>query len=179
MAGFHRSSSNCCLDQVTSVSRMAAITCEHTWCVILLEEGTASTRIVSWVKRGYVVESMKPNDSHSSSDLFHEVLGEKDYGEWELIPSPKPTAEDKATFGQFVSVYASFSNSFAVEALQNLKQSSNEVVLDPYSGAGTTLAAAGKVGLASHGFDLSPFSVALGKLRLSTSHAKPLVYLPS
>lgn len=127
--------------------------------------------MVSWVKDGYVLNSMKSNDSHSSSDLFQEVLGEKDYGEWELIPSPKPTAEDKSVFGNFVSVYASFSKSFAIEALKNLKQSSNDVVLDPYSGAGTTLAAAGEIGLASHGFDLSPFSVVLGKLRFATKHA--------
>ncbi|WP_191287522.1 DNA methyltransferase [Aliiroseovarius zhejiangensis] len=72
-------------------------------------------------------------------------------------------------FGHFVSVYASFSHSFAIDALNILATKRSEIVLDPYAGAGTTLGAANELGLPSIGLDLSPFSVALAKLRFSTA----------
>jgi tRNA G10 N-methylase Trm11 len=103
------------------------------------------------------------------TDLFQFTSGNDQNGNWELTSSPKPTAQDKQVFGKFASVYASFSQIFALDALKNLARRPNDVVLDPYSGVGTTLAAANSLGLRSHGFDLSPFSVTLSKLRFSTA----------
>ncbi len=45
-----------------------------------------------------------------------------------------------------------------------------EVVLDPFSGSGTTLAVAKKLGRASRGFDLSPDYVKYGTARLNSIH---------
>jgi hypothetical protein len=110
---------------------------------------------------------MKGQKQNSPTDLFQLTLGNDQDRNWELTPSPKPTAKDKQLFGNFASIYASFSHTFAIEALKNLTRGSNEVVLDPFSGVGTTLAAANELGMDSNGFDLSPFSVALSKLRFS------------
>lgn len=112
---------------------------------------------------------MWERDKEIPTDLFQsdKSASNRTYGIWETASSPKPSSLDKNIFGHFVSVYASFSHSFAIDALKILARKPSEVVLDPYFGVGTALAAANQLGLSSIGFDLSPFSVALAKLRFA------------
>ena len=112
---------------------------------------------------------MWERDQNIPSDLFQSAKFNDRRHAWERAHSPKPSTHDKNLFGHFVSVYASFSHSFAIDALNILATKRSEIVLDPYAGAGTTLGAANELGLPSIGLDLSPFSVALAKLRFSTA----------
>lgn len=110
---------------------------------------------------------MRDRTKSATTDLFNQARANDPQRDWETTSSPKPGPSDRALFGPFASVYASFSRSFAIEALSILTKSKTEVVLDPFSGVGTSLAAANHLGLPSIGFDLSPFSIALTKLSFS------------
>jgi len=100
-------------------------------------------------------------------ELFDERAGINSGALWETVASPKPGPTDKNLFGHFVSHYASFSEQFALDAISNLSCCGQDVILDPFVGTGTTLSAATRLGLKSKGFDLSPFSVAVCKLRFA------------
>lgn len=117
---------------------------------------------------------MWERDKNIPTDLFQSVKSNERHHAWERVHSPKPSIHDKNLFGHFVSVYASFSRSFALDALNILATKRSEIVLDPYFGAGTTLSAANELGMPSIGIELSPFSVALAKLRFTTAPQKEI-----
>ena len=63
--------------------------------------------------------------------------------------------------------YAAFAQSFVEQKLLELNLSPTAVILDPWCGSGTTLAAARRVGHPSFGCDINPVSVVLTKSRFA------------
>jgi hypothetical protein len=62
--------------------------------------------------------------------------------------------------------YAGYSSSFVEDALDDIAESLDGPILDPWNGAGTTTAVANDRGLLSRGFDLNPVLVLVAKGRL-------------
>ena len=56
-------------------------------------------------------------------------------------------------------------------------KSQSPVVVDPFCGRGTTIYAARKAGLHSHGFDLSPIAVAIARAKLASAPAEGILKL--
>lgn len=64
--------------------------------------------------------------------------------------------------------YAAFDQSFIEHKLLELNLPSSALILDPWCGSGTTLAAAHRYGHRSLGFDINPVSVVLSKSRFAS-----------
>jgi hypothetical protein len=82
------------------------------------------------------------------------------------LTSPKQT-----TFERQASVfpyYAGFSEAFVRDVLDALQATSDQVVLDPWNGSGTTTTIAKQVGLTAVGVDINPAMAVVAKARLAT-----------
>jgi DNA modification methylase len=79
------------------------------------------------------------------------------------LPSPKPRSSGAGS--PWYRFYAMFSDEFAEQVLAAAGLRQGATVLDPWLGAGTTVAAAAKSGFRSTGVDLSPVmtTVSLGR----------------
>ena len=88
---------------------------------------------------------------------------------WDLLPNTKVRRpNDSDPFG-WSYTYTGFSLDFARAALLELGARPGCVVLDPFVGSGTTIAAAGLIGVPSVGVDISPFSALLSRTRVASS----------
>jgi hypothetical protein len=87
----------------------------------------------------------------------------------ELLPSPKVRRNDRVGIYTWAKLYSAFSESFAIKALDAIRISEEEVVLDPFCGSGTTIVAAAKHGNPVIGIDLDPFSALLSRTAIATN----------
>ncbi len=110
------------------------------------------------------------------------------------LPSPKRSGARRAA--DLYYYYAGYSQSFVEQKLLELDLPRGSLVLDPWCGSGTTLAAARALGHSAFCCDINPVSVVLTKSRLATrediadviriltktitsiSHAKPAAQKP-
>jgi len=83
--------------------------------------------------------------------------------------SPKRPLDQTAGLAWLFPYYAGFGFEWAAAELERRIRSAEDVVLDPWNGGGTTTTAAGSLGLASVGIDMSPLAtrVALSRSRLA------------
>lgn len=84
-------------------------------------------------------------------------------------PNPKPSAADKAKFGQLASLYTAFSQAFAAEILDLCMSEGCRVIADPFSGMGTVGEAGRTRPINLQLGDISPFAVLSGAFRTSTA----------
>jgi len=83
------------------------------------------------------------------------------------LPTAKVKGADKTGVHAWTPFYASFSETFALKAIQSLAPDPNDLVFDPFVGSGTTLIAAMKLGLAARGNDLDPFACLLSRAKIA------------
>lgn len=91
------------------------------------------------------------------------------------LPSPKRERTARAGHSAFYPYYAGFSTAFAKEMLMKMHQDPEELVLDPWNGAGTTTAACAELGLNAIGCDLNPAMVVIAKGRLLAGRTLPSI----
>lgn len=84
-------------------------------------------------------------------------------------PNPKPTAVDKAKFGQLASLYTAFSQEFAAEILDLCMSQGCRVIADPFGGMGTVGEAGRTRPVNLQLGDISPFAALSGAFRTSSS----------
>lgn len=93
----------------------------------------------------------------------------------ENLPTPKMGSLDKAGVHSWTNFYAAFSESFVAHGLEALGIDRSSVVLDPFSGSGTTMVAALKRGVPAIGVDLDPFSCLLARAKVATKIDRKIV----
>jgi DNA methylase len=82
---------------------------------------------------------------------------------WGSIRTPKVRASERTGIYAWAPLYSAYSEQFVAEVLRMVRRSSDEVVLDPFIGGGTTAIAAVKLGHPVIGADLDPFSCILSR----------------
>lgn len=82
-----------------------------------------------------------------------------------VVCNPKLRSTAKHARPQIYRYYAGFSETFATTLLRSLHLREDQLIVDPWNGAGTTTTAATKSGLRSTGFDLNPAMVVVAKAR--------------
>lgn len=85
---------------------------------------------------------------------------------WRTLPSPKMRRPERVGVYSWDHFYPAFSERFALAALAAVGLG-DATVLDPFIGGGTTLVAAGKLGVPAVGIDIDPYSALLSRARLS------------
>ena len=83
-------------------------------------------------------------------------------------PNPKPSAVDKAKFGQLASLYTAFSQEFATAILDLCLTEGCQTIADPFSGMGTVGEAARTREVNLSLGDFSPFAALSGAFRSSS-----------
>jgi DNA modification methylase len=106
-------------------------------------------------------------DAEIGADLLSQTGLTTSVEDWLAVPSPKPSSADRAFVGGWVNVYTTFSLRFAEDALRLLTSGRPSVIVDPFVGSGTTLAAARLLGHDAVGVDLDPFSAIVARARVS------------
>jgi hypothetical protein len=102
-----------------------------------------------------------------SSLLFH---GESDIQNMlDSAPNPKPSADEKARFGQLASLYTAFSEGFARHALRGFLQAGSTTFVDPFCGMGTVAEVSRDHPITLTAGDISPFAALAGAFRSSSS----------
>jgi DNA modification methylase len=81
------------------------------------------------------------------------------------IRNPKQDRRRASGQDAWYPYYAGFSASFAVQLIRSARLDGDDVILDPWNGAGTTTAVARSLGIASIGIDLNPVMVVTAKAR--------------
>lgn len=84
-------------------------------------------------------------------------------------PNPKPSAADKAKFGQLASLYTSFSQTFAADMLDLCISEGCQTIADPFGGMGTLGEAGRGRPINLHLGDISPFAALTGTFRTAGS----------
>ncbi|MBH5398440.1 site-specific DNA-methyltransferase [Bradyrhizobium sp. CNPSo 4010] len=82
------------------------------------------------------------------------------------LSSPKQTTTERQS--SLFPYYAGFSEAFVRDVLDALQASSDQVVLDPWNGSGTTTSIAGQSGLQSIGIDINPAMAVVAMARLAS-----------
>lgn len=82
------------------------------------------------------------------------------------IHSPKRKRNLQSGWEGFFPYYAGYSESFAHALLKSARLQPGAVVFDPWNGSGTTVYAAGQIGLKGLGLDINPAMVIVGRARL-------------
>ena len=87
----------------------------------------------------------------------------------ETLPSAKVKAIDKVGLHSWTKFYASFSENFVKAAMKALDVKTNEIIVDPFVGAGTTLIASQKSNIQAIGVDIDPFACLLTRAKLANN----------
>jgi len=87
----------------------------------------------------------------------------------ESLPSAKVKITDKVGVHSWTNFYASFSEGFVDYAIKALDIQKNDVIFDPFVGAGTTLVASQKNNISAVGVDIDPFSCLLSRAKVATN----------
>ncbi|ADV27469.1 DNA methylase N-4/N-6 domain protein [Pseudoxanthomonas suwonensis 11-1] len=82
------------------------------------------------------------------------------------VISPKQDAKNRTVWDEFFPYYAGYPVKFASTIIESIDLARGSVVLDPWSGSGTTPYAAARAGVDSLGFDINPAMVVVAKARL-------------
>lgn len=93
--------------------------------------------------------------------------------------SPKRPKLETAGMADLFPYYAGFSFEWACEELTSIRRSDSDVVLDPWNGSGTTVAAAQHHGLSSIGIDLNPVVNIIAQLRVHIGEIAGICSRPS
>src|SRR5258705_324640 len=91
------------------------------------------------------------------------------------ISNPKRHA-DLSDESRLFPYYAGYSSAFTSELLKSATLSQDALVVDPWNGAGTTTAAAKKLGLKAIGIDLNPAMVIVAKATLLSASEGPSLF---
>lgn len=104
-----------------------------------------------------------------SDDLWEDdaIIGDS-WTSKEFVRSPK--LDPATTKGRHYRYYAGYSTGFVEDMLSSLAVTSDDLVLDPWNGAGTTTVAAAMRGLTAVGYDINPAAVLIGRSRLTSAH---------
>ncbi|RFC63338.1 site-specific DNA-methyltransferase [Fulvimarina endophytica] len=92
-------------------------------------------------------------------DLFNQAL----------LPSAGVSTKNpiRRSDNEFYRYYAGYPLDFATWALSELGLPSSAVIVDPWSGSGTTAAACAHAGTSCYGYDINPVMVHLGRARVA------------
>lgn len=95
------------------------------------------------------------NDEEEFEQLKHSTL----------LHNPKQ-GTTKSGKSCWYNYYAGYSEQFVHDIFQKFSLSSDQVVLDPWNGAGTTTQIANDIGIVSYGYDINPVMTIVAKARL-------------
>jgi len=87
--------------------------------------------------------------------------------------TPKLPGEPRAGTRSWYKYYAGFSADFVRDVLAGLDLASDELVIDPWNGSGTTTAVADELGVPAWGGDINPAMVVIAKARLLGRRVQP------
>ncbi|AEA71623.1 putative methylase [Pseudomonas brassicacearum subsp. brassicacearum NFM421] len=88
----------------------------------------------------------------------------------ENFANPVRPRASKSKISELYPYYAGFSPEFASDAARWLAPSKNDIILDPWNGAGTTTSLAKEFIISTIGYDLNPVMVLVSKANLIVPH---------